>query len=118
MPSKGERLRAMQARHRHTNFLRMIEYLGAHPCADCHRRRTAVRANHRKHLLVLGLPLPAPERPEMRRVEIPHGGVVKGRRGCGCDPCRNPRTAYALTLRAARRQGEGGESSTDERGDV
>ncbi|MDQ0645673.1 hypothetical protein [Microbacterium murale] len=28
-------MKAMQARHRYLNFVRMMDYLGAHACADC-----------------------------------------------------------------------------------
>ncbi|GAB3633424.1 hypothetical protein GCM10027421_27770 [Microbacterium shaanxiense] len=35
MPSKGERLKAMQARHRYLNFLRMMDHLSVHACTDC-----------------------------------------------------------------------------------
>jgi len=152
MPSKGPRLIAMQARHRHENFLRMIEYLFAHPCADCgepdpvvlefdhlpgvdkrfdiarsvtastrswtailyeiakcevvcascHRRRTARRAGHRKHLISMGAPIDAP--PQVPRVaRLPHGGGAKGRRGCDCPLCRARRSAYAREWRARKK---------------
>lgn len=150
MPSSGERLRAMQAWHRHQNFIRMVTYLQEHPCRDCgetdpvvldfdhlpgqekrfeiaravnastrawstirveiakcevvcancHRRRTARRAGSRKHLVSLGLEPPAPTRLASHRIEVPHGGGVKGRRGCRCELCRARRNAYSRELRA------------------
>ncbi|WP_134745488.1 hypothetical protein [Microbacterium sp. Root53] len=35
MAISRERLYELQARHRHRNFPRMVEYLRAHPCSDC-----------------------------------------------------------------------------------
>lgn len=151
MPSTGRRLRAMQAWHRHQNFLLMIAYLQEHPCLDCgesdpvvldfdhlpgvekrfeiaravnastrawptilkeiakcevvcancHRRRTALRLSSRKHLVSQGEVPPAPLRLPRRRAEVPHGGGAKGRRGCPCEPCRSRRNAYARERRAA-----------------
>jgi hypothetical protein len=70
-------------------------------CANCHRRRTARRANHRKHLLDEGLDLTGP--PPTSRFRVPHGGGSKGRRDCLCDPCRDRRRTYARDLYRARR---------------
>lgn len=164
MPSTGERLKAMQAWHRHQNFSRMIEFLRTHPCTDCgegdpvvldfdhlpgqpkrfeiarainastrswatisaeiekcevvcancHRRRTARRAGHRKYLLTIGGTVPAPERLQSLRIPVPHGGGAKGQRGCPCEPCPQRRNAYARELRAtARRRREGPISGSD-----
>ena len=72
-------------------------------CANCHRRRTAARGDHRKHMLAEGREVPAiivtvpPRRP------VPHGGGAKGRRGCDCHPCRERRAQYNREWRAARR---------------
>lgn len=68
-------------------------------CANCHRRRTAARAGHRRHLLSQGLPVEAPEHVGGRR-RVPHGGGAKGRRGCRCDACLERRNAYAREWRA------------------
>ncbi|MFY9714573.1 MAG: hypothetical protein WAK00_13965 [Microbacterium sp.] len=154
MPSTGARLKAMQAWHRHQNFVRMVDHLRTHPCVDCgetdpvvldfdhlpglpkkfevaravnastrawstiaaeimkcevvcancHRRRTARRGGHRKYLLAIGLPVPAPSRVEVLCDKVPHGGRTKGRRGCRCELCRERRKAYARELRSAAAQ--------------
>lgn len=57
-------------------------------CANCHTRRTAKRSGWRKHLIAEG----EFEHPEglfdkATRHRVPHGGGVKGRRGCKCVPC-------------------------------
>lgn len=74
-------------------------------CANCHRRRTARRAGHRRHLLLMGIKIaePAP----VDRFRVPHGGGTKGRRGCRCDPCTARRRQYARELYRARRRAGG-----------
>ncbi len=69
-------------------------------CANCHRRRTAKRASHRKHLLGEGVEIPPP--PPASRFFVPHGGGTKGRRGCACELCADRRRQYARELRAAK----------------
>lgn len=153
VPSTGQHLKEMQALHRHRNFVRMLEHLRDHPCADCgetdpvvldfdhrpgvqkrfeiaravnastrawstilkeiakcdvvcancHRRRTASRAGHRKHLLNLGVTLAAPSVARRGRRTVPHGGGAKGKHGCACEPCRLRRAAYAREYRLARK---------------
>ncbi|GAA1744780.1 hypothetical protein [Microbacterium paludicola] len=156
MAISRERLYELQARHRHANWLRLIDYLESHPCVDCgetdpivldfdhlpgvdkkftisravgastrswraialeiakcevvcancHRRRTAMRAKFRKHLLGDGLAVPAPA-VEVSGFRVPHGGGSRGRRGCSCDPCRLRRREYSRERRAAKRQQDG-----------
>ena len=72
--------------------------------ANCHRRRTAMRAGHRKHLLDAGSQLAVP--PPLSRFRVPHGGGSKGRTNCGCELCIAKRREYARQLartEAARR---------------
>ena len=85
-------------------------------CANCHRRRTALRARSRKHLVSLGLEPPAPPRLPSHRIEVAHGGGVKGRRGCSCELCRARRSAYSREMRAAaaaRRKAVAGDAPDD-----
>lgn len=70
--------------------------------ANCHRRRTAARAGHRKHLLATGTPVPVPGHTP-GHLRVPHGGGAKGRRGCPCEACRERRSAYARQWRAKRK---------------
>lgn len=144
MAKSRQRTYETQARHRHPNWLRLIEFLATHPCVDCgetdpivldfdhlpgvekkftvsravgastrswsaisaeiakcevvcancHRRRTAMRAGFRKHILSAGLDVPAPD-VEVSRFRVPHGGGVKGRARCACEPCVLKRREYA-----------------------
>jgi hypothetical protein len=71
-------------------------------CANCHRRRTARRAGHRKHLLNIGVALIEPSVAQRGRRTVPHGGGAKGKHGCTCEPCRQRRAAYARDRRLAR----------------
>lgn len=164
MPSRGEQLKAAQARHRHRNFVRMIAYLTENPCVDCgeadpivldfdhlpqydkrfeiaravsastrswsvileeiqkcevvcancHRRRTARRARHRKHQLSEGILLPMPPEVEPVRAQIPHGGGAKGRHRCDCDPCRLRRNAYAREHRRTSARAASGDADSSE----
>ncbi|MGP6177030.1 hypothetical protein ACTU6U_06995 [Microbacterium sp. A196] len=71
-------------------------------CANCHRRRTAKRASHRKHLIDAGVfEHPVPLAPG-RRV-VGHGQGLKGKHNCPCDLCRNKRREYAADRRKAQR---------------
>ncbi|KJL46451.1 hypothetical protein RS84_03085 [Microbacterium hydrocarbonoxydans] len=72
-------------------------------CANCHRRRTARRAGHRKHLVNLGMALEEPAVARRGRRTVPHGGGAKGKHGCPCEPCRLRRSSYARDYRLARK---------------
>lgn len=52
-------------------------------CANCHRRRTARRGNHRKHRHAIGESVGTKTVPDPNR-RIPHGGGAKGRYECDC----------------------------------
>ena len=63
-------------------------------CANCHRRRTAVRAGSRKLRLQLGYSADSPELSPRAGRAVGHGEGAKGKRGCACEPCRVRRREY------------------------
>jgi hypothetical protein len=64
-------------------------------CANCHQKRTGARSGWRKHLLEVGT-YTSPEGlyDKTRKFRVEHGGGVKGRRDCGCNPCRTKKLEY------------------------
>ena len=69
-------------------------------CANCHRRRTARRGDSRRYRLSAGLPIEAPFVDERPGRTVGHGEGAKGKRDCGCEPCRERRREYARRRRA------------------
>lgn len=75
-------------------------------CANCHRRRTASRAGHRKFQIGEGSfvepAAPPAHRGPGRSPSVGHGEGLKGKHNCPCDLCRAKRREYAATRRSAR----------------
>lgn len=69
-------------------------------CANCHRRRTAARANFRKHQRANWEPDDLEARP---RRTVEHGGGAKGKHNCACAACRARRREYQANLRSRTR---------------
>lgn len=72
-------------------------------CANCHAKRTAERSGWRKFLISKG----EFEHPEdlfekRRNFRVEHGGGVRGRRGCKCDPCKSKNAEYSSLQRAKK----------------
>lgn len=68
-------------------------------CANCHRIRTAERANHRKHQIFTGEYLAKEYSNDTLPKGNEHGGGVRGRRGCKCDLCKSKNAEYSRLQR-------------------
>lgn len=76
-------------------------------CANCHAKRTAARANQRKHQIVMGtLVMPEDLYDKVTHHIVPHGGGVRGRRGCKCELCRAQNAHYSTRLRNEKKAKE------------
>jgi hypothetical protein len=70
-------------------------------CSNCHKIRTAIRKNDRRYRFWTGEYTFPPEfaKSSDSKFRVPHGGGVKGRRGCKCDLCKNKYNEYHRNLR-------------------
>ena len=76
-------------------------------CANCHAKRTAERSGWLKHLMEEGLYEEDPTLFEKRtNHRVPHGGGVRGRRGCNCGPCKAQNARYSARLRSEKKAKE------------
>jgi len=72
-------------------------------CANDHLRRTGSRAGWRKHLINAG-EYEAPEVEDSpRKFRVPHGGGVRGRRGCKCTPCKVKNAMYSRSFQEKKK---------------